>query len=209
MRLRSGSYGDTDCEGITGAGRSFYTSSLDLGESRGNVSVCSLICFDREHPESAALCAAGGAELVMHPTACGMSTDRIDKLASRAMQGGMAIAMANFGNSTDVAPECMGNNDCGSQSSWGLSAAVNASGDIVAMAADVPVPTAAERAMGWQVGEAIVMAEFDIGKQRALRKTSRGAGLLRGNAQLEPELCRVPLAAQYRQGNLDEARMWL
>ena len=53
------------------------------------------------------------------------------------------------------------------------------------------------------------LADFDIGKQRALRKTSRGAGLLRGNAQLEPELCRVPLAAQYRQGNLDEARMWL
>ena len=35
--------------------------------------------------------------------------------------------MANFGNSTDVPEECMGNNNCGSQNSWGLSAAVNAS----------------------------------------------------------------------------------
>lgn len=68
----SGIPDDTDCEGVTGAGRAFYTSALDLGGGRGNISVCSLICFDREHPESAALCAAGGAELVMHPTACRM-----------------------------------------------------------------------------------------------------------------------------------------
>jgi predicted amidohydrolase len=209
----SGTPSDTDCEGITGAGRAFYTSLLDLGDARGNVSVCSLICFDREHPESAALCAAGGAELVMHPTACGMDMDRIDKLASRAMQGVMAIAMANFGNSTDTVDRhgrpCVGTNDCSSQQSWGRSAAVNASGDIVALAPDVPVPTVEERDMGWQVGEAIVMAEFDIGAQRKLRKTSRGVGMREGSAQLEPELCRVPLAAEYRQGNLDEARMWL
>lgn len=144
--------------------------------------------------------------------------------------------MANFGNSTDVPEECMGNNNCGSQNSWGLSAAVNASvsrtalpaclwlgaavasdtsgvrgndlqGGIVAMSAEVPVPTAEERSMGWQVGEAIVMAEFDIAAQRRLRQTSRGAGMLQGSAQLEPELCRVPLASEYRQGNLDVARM--
>jgi hypothetical protein len=42
------------------------------------------------------------------------------------MQGGLSIAMANFGNSTDVPQACMGNNDCGSNRSWGLSAAVNA-----------------------------------------------------------------------------------
>ena len=80
-------------------------------------------------------------------------------------------------------------------------------GGIVAMSATVPVPTAEERSMGWQVGEAIVMAEFDISAQRRLRQTTRGAGMLEGSAQLEPELCRVPLASEYRQGNLDVARM--
>ena len=80
-------------------------------------------------------------------------------------------------------------------------------GAIVAMSAEVPVPTAKERSMGWQVGEAIVMAEFDIGAQRRLRQTARGAAMLEGTAQLEPELCRVPLAPEYRQGNLDVARL--
>ena len=116
-----------------------------------------------------------------------------------------------------------------------------AQGDIVALAPAVPVPTEAELSLGWQVGEAIVMAEFDISAQRRLRKTARGAGfslslararsrsrlfcafhppflliaewsgsgMLEGSAQLEPELCRVPLASEYRQGNLDVARMWL
>ena len=82
-------------------------------------------------------------------------------------------------------------------------------GDIVALAPSVPVPTDEERKLGWQVGEAIVMAKFDIGAQRRFRLTQRGSGLMEGTAQLEPELCRVPLADEYRQGNLDVARMWL
>ena len=99
-----------DCEGITQAGRSFYTHALDLGENRGSVAVCSFICFDREHPESVALCAAGGAELALHPTACAFGDGgvlnsthdmpMIDKIAARAMSNGISIAMANFGNST-------------------------------------------------------------------------------------------------------------
>ena len=54
-------------------------------------------------------------------------------------------------------------------------------GDIVALAPSVPVPTDEERKLGWQVGEAIVMAEFDIGAQRRFRLTQRGISVPSGS----------------------------
>eukprot|EP01050_Picozoa_sp_SAG11_P018497 SAG11_NODE_2803_length_2954_cov_1.849737_3_plen_172_part_00 len=165
-------------------------------------SQCSFICFDREHPESAALCAAGGAELVLHPTACGFDMSTIKKLAARAMYNGLSIAMANFGNSTDQ-PESR---------YWGHSALINATGDFVGGDANVFPPTAASPAPppqpSWmQTGEGIYVAEFDIGAQRQYRESVLGKAL--HSHHLEPALCRVPLPKQQQQGNFDVHRMWL
>ena len=66
----SGSNG-AEVEGLNSAGRGWPTAQLDIA-GKGNVSVCSFICFDREHPESARACKASGAELILVPTACGL-----------------------------------------------------------------------------------------------------------------------------------------
>ena len=194
----------TDPEGITQAGRSYYTHSLDLGSGRGNVSVCSFICFDREHPESAALCAAGGAELILHPTACGFDDVTIRKIAARAMSNGVSIAMANFGNSTDNP----------SDDSWGRSLIVNATGDFLSLAeGDHRSSNHQSTNPGvfdpeWmEIGEGIYIAEVDIGAQRRYKETELGKALTQH--RLEPALCRIPLAEQYQQGRYDIARMWL
>jgi len=189
----SGRTGDAGCEGLTQPGRGFHTNVLDLGDGRGNVSVCSMICFDREHPESAAMCGAGGAELILHPTACNLPMSYIRKLQARALSNGVSIAMANFGNST-YAPETDG---------WGHSVAINATGHVVALAPDVPVPADP----GLQRGEGLFLASFDIGAQRRYRATARGRGLT--THPLAPELCKVPLAPAYNQGDYDIGRNWL
>ena len=65
-------------------------------------------------------------------------------------------------------------------------------------------------------GEGIYVAEFDIGAQRRYRESALGKAL--AIHHLEPSLCRVPLAEQYRQGpaeflgqkwGFDVHRMWL
>lgn len=188
----SGASGDVDPEGLTQPGRGFHTSALDLGDGRGSISVCSFICFDREHPESAAMCAAGGAELILHPTACGMPIQTVRKVAARAMYNGVSIAMANFGNSTDNV-----------KSSWGHSVIVNATGAMLVLAPDVPVPTEP----GLEVGEGVFVADIDIGAQRQYRSSDRGVAAT--TQPLAPELCRVPLAQQYFQSHYDVGRMWL
>ena len=50
-------------ESLTTAGRKFYTASLDT--KRGAVNIGALICFDREHSESARSLMLAGAEVLL------------------------------------------------------------------------------------------------------------------------------------------------
>lgn len=62
----------------------------------GTVSIGSMICFDREFPESARSLMLGGAELVLTPNGCLLDTLRISQFQVRAYENAMAVAMANY-----------------------------------------------------------------------------------------------------------------
>ena len=183
----------TDPEGLTMAGRTFYSGNLDLGPGRGNVTVCSNICFDREHPESARLCMLAGAELVLLPTACTVDWTYVDKVAVRAMSNVMAVAMANYANSSS-APTSWAN---------GHSMAAGADGELIMVAPGDPANRASEPGK-----EGVYLAELDIAAVRRLRSTARGSALMAGG-KLEPRLCRLPVAAPFGKPECNEHRLWL
>ena len=56
-------------------GEDFYVAALDTG--KGTVQVGSMICYDREFPESARILMLKGAELLLVPNACPMEINRM------------------------------------------------------------------------------------------------------------------------------------
>jgi predicted amidohydrolase len=68
----------------------------DLDTALGSVRVGSMICYDREFPESARLLMLGGAELVLVPNACEMERHRIRQLATRAVENMFAVSLTNY-----------------------------------------------------------------------------------------------------------------
>lgn len=72
----------------------FYTSQLDTG--RGNITVGSMICFDREHPESARILMLKGAEIILTPNACYLDELRVMQFRIRAWENALGVAMANY-----------------------------------------------------------------------------------------------------------------
>lgn len=156
------------------------------------MTVGSFICYDREHPESARLSGVGGTELLLMPTACAISWDTIDKIAVRAMSNAMAIAMANYANRTDNPAQYWAN---------GNSVGIDAEGNIVELAPGDPADPSTHPGQ-----EGIYIAHFDIAQLRRYRQTPRAHALR--SAPLYPELCRLPLSAQYRQAECDAHRMW-
>ncbi len=82
-------------------GEGFSTGVLDT--RGGPVRVGAMICFDREHPESARILMLQGAELVLTPNACRLDTMRLDQFKVRAWENAMGVAMANY-----PAPVCNG-----------------------------------------------------------------------------------------------------
>lgn len=83
-------------EAMTSAGRHFHTAALDVGKPAiGEVAIGSMICFDRENPESARLLALHGAEVLLVPNACGVGKQLLDQFAVRALENGVNTVMAN------------------------------------------------------------------------------------------------------------------
>lgn len=76
------------------AGDGFYVADLDT--AKGCVKVGSMICYDREFPESARILMLQGAELVLVPNACPMEINRLSQLRGRAYENMMAIATCNY-----------------------------------------------------------------------------------------------------------------
>ena len=92
-----------DAERVLCAGEDFYVSDLDFG--RGTVKIGSMICFDREFPESARILMLKGAELILAPNACPMEINRLSALRTRAYENMIAVATCNY---PDAQPDCNG-----------------------------------------------------------------------------------------------------
>ena len=92
-----------DLEQVLSAGEDFYVASLDFG--RGTVEIGSMICFDREFPESARILMLKGAELILAPNACPMEINRLSALRTRAYENMVAVATCNYPKGQ---PDCNG-----------------------------------------------------------------------------------------------------
>lgn len=75
-------------------GQEFYVNELDTVQ--GKIKVGSMICYDREFPESARILMIKGAELILVPNACPMEINRLAQLRSRAFENMCAIATCNY-----------------------------------------------------------------------------------------------------------------
>lgn len=76
------------------AGEEFCVADLDT--RIGNVKVGSMICYDREFPESARILMLKGAEVLLVPNACPMEMNRLSQLRSRAFENMLAVATCNY-----------------------------------------------------------------------------------------------------------------
>jgi predicted amidohydrolase len=76
---------------------------VELDTAVGPVRTGTMICFDREQPETARILMVKGAELVLVPNACHLTDDRIGQFRSRSFENMMAMAMANYTSSADDA----------------------------------------------------------------------------------------------------------
>lgn len=75
-------------------GDDFFVGTLDTRV--GPVQVGSMICFDRENPESARILMVKGAELILTPNACGLDDLRLDQFKIRAWENVVGVAMTNY-----------------------------------------------------------------------------------------------------------------
>lgn len=87
---------------LTG-GDDFYVCNLDTAV--GNVKVGSMICYDREFPESARILMLKGAEIILVPNACPMEINRLSQLRARAYENMVGIATCNYPSGK---PDCNG-----------------------------------------------------------------------------------------------------
>ena len=85
---------DFDQEHMLSSGEDFYVADLDIG--KGVVKVGSMICFDREFPESARILMLKGAEVILAPNACPMEINRLATLRARAYENMVAVATCNY-----------------------------------------------------------------------------------------------------------------
>ena len=83
-----------DLEAVLDPGEDFYVADLDIG--RGTVRIGSMICFDREFPESARILMLKGAEVILAPNACPMEINRLSALRARAYENMVAVATCNY-----------------------------------------------------------------------------------------------------------------
>ena len=84
-------------------GEEFFVA--DLNTEKGIVKVGSMICYDRELPESARILMLKGAEVLLVPNACPMEMNRLSQLRGRAYENMMAIATCNYPSEQ---PDCNG-----------------------------------------------------------------------------------------------------
>lgn len=77
-----------------------------LNTKYGDIKIGTMICYDREFPESARVLMLKGAELILVPNACPMEINRLSQLRGRAYENMLAIATCNY---PITVPDCNGN----------------------------------------------------------------------------------------------------
>ena len=87
---------DSKMESFTEPGTKFKTCELDYG--RGKVKLGTMICFDRDFPESARILMLQGSEIILVPNACYMSKIRLEQLKVRAYENMIGIVTVNYAN---------------------------------------------------------------------------------------------------------------
>ena len=92
-----------DLEKVLTSGKGFYTGDLDIGETV--VKIGTMICFDREFPESARILMLKGAEVILAPNDCPMEINRLSALRTRAYENMTAVATCNYPKGQ---PDCNG-----------------------------------------------------------------------------------------------------
>jgi N-carbamoylputrescine amidase len=83
-----------DMELHTAPGDGFVVADLDTRV--GPVKVGCMICFDREHPESARINMLKGAEVILTPNACNLHPMLLKQFQVRAYENAVVTAMANY-----------------------------------------------------------------------------------------------------------------
>ena len=143
------------------AGEEFYAG--ELSTEKGTVRAGSMICYDREFPESARILMLKGAELILVPNACPMEINRLSQLRGRAYENMLAIATCNYP---------AGKPDCNGHSTLFDGAAYLPG---LPCSRDTCVLDAGEK-------EGIFIAELDLEMLRAYREKE-----VHGNAYRRPE----------------------
>ena len=90
-------------EKMLSPGDDFFVSELDT--DKGNIKIGSMICYDREFPESARILMLKGAEIILVPNACPMEINRISQLRARSFENMVGIATVNYPKGK---PDCNG-----------------------------------------------------------------------------------------------------
>jgi N-carbamoylputrescine amidase len=75
-------------------GEDFSVCTLDT--EQGSLQVGTMICYDREFPESARVLMLKGAELILVPNACEMEANRLGQLRTRAYENMVGVALTNY-----------------------------------------------------------------------------------------------------------------
>lgn len=75
-------------------GDEFSVCALDTKD--GDVQVGTMICYDREFPESARILMLKGAEIILTPNACDLELHRLGQFRARADENMVGVALANY-----------------------------------------------------------------------------------------------------------------
>lgn len=155
------------------AGEEFYVEELNT--AKGKVKVGSMICYDREFPESARILMLKGAELLLVPNACPMEINRLSQLRARAYENMLGIATVNY---PSAQPDCNGH----SSAFDGIAYELDGSGsrDMMIMEADE--------------SEGIFLGDFPIDDMREYRSKE-----VHGNAYRRPKRYQILLSEEIHE----------
>jgi len=85
----------SQCESMTAPGNQLYTANLDTARA-GSVTVGSMICADREYPETPRMLAEMGAEVLLVSNACDLTDWHLAMFRTRAFENAVVVTMANY-----------------------------------------------------------------------------------------------------------------
>jgi predicted amidohydrolase len=154
---------DFSSEKYLSSGGSFNVCNLNTGNE--TIKVGSMICYDREFPESARILMLKGAEIIIIPNACEFEINRKCQLRARAFENMTGCALVNYAEG-----KCKGK----SVAFDGI-AFTESVGEIDGSSRDMQIVEAGEK-------ECIVLARFDMDRLRRYRNKE-----VWGNAYRKPD----------------------